>query len=373
MKMKTTFFILMSAAVYAPTLLAVPKAPSKVQGTRSANGNSFTMRWSSPTFRTDGNLLSPGEVSSYKIIRSNALTGGTTSIFFTVSAASPSVLIDSAISGRAFFYRVRAIDASASESPDSEAASSDASNTTYFMADDGASFASVPGTLKAALDAEGTVIRGSRVRETEGNRVYRSIRFDALDTITDQAHAGYVLASPATFGIAYSVGGDGIVFANTLKPAVSYPDTAGARFAFSLFWDNGEKFVKVGSSVDTAGKTAITSSRLPGSYQLQLVSQPLAAQLNAVYPRIISPNNDGINDRVFFLFENPSQAKTSGAIYDPLSARVTDLKTTDLFGGDTVLYWDGTDDAGAAVSGGYYIYKLDVGDRSFSGTVAVAR
>ncbi|OGR86086.1 MAG: hypothetical protein A3A86_00795 [Elusimicrobia bacterium RIFCSPLOWO2_01_FULL_60_11] len=80
-----------------------------------------------------------------------------------------------------------------------------------------------------------------------------------------------------------------------------------------------------------------------------------------------------MNDRVFFLFENPSQAQASGSIYDALSSRVSDLKTTDLFGGDTVLYWDGTDTAGAVVTGGYYIYKLDVGDRSFSGTVAVAR
>ena len=361
MKMRTTFFILMSAALGAQTLLAVPRAPDKVEGARSANGNSFTLRWSSAA-----------EVASYRVIRTSVLTGGTTSVSFTVSAASSPALTDSTVSGRTFFYRVRAVDAGASESPDSEAASSDASNTAYFMADDGASFASVPGTLKAALDAEGTALRGTRVPQTEGNRVYRSIRFDAVDTVTDQTRANYVLSSPASFGIAYSVGGDGIVHPN-IKPAVSYPDAAGARSAFSIYWNNGEKFIKVGSSVTPAAKAAVAISRLPGSYQLQLVSQPLAAQLNGVYPRVISPNGDGVNDRVFFLFENPSQAQASGSIYDALSSRVSDLKTTDLFGGDTVLYWDGTDTAGAVVTGGYYIYKLDVGDRSFSGTVAVAR
>lgn len=351
----------------------LPQAPGKVQGSRSASGQSFTVSWSSPAFKTDGNALAPGELASFKVIRSNALTGGTTSVSFTVSVSSAPSYTDAAIAGRTFFYRIKAVDSAGGESADSAAASSDAGNTVYFMADDGTSYAAVPGILKAALDAEGSFIRGTRLVNAEGNRVYKSIHFDVFDSLTNQARQDYILSSPASFGLAYSVGGDGRVFLNDPLPAVFYPDAAGAKFAFSVYWNNGADYLKVGSSVDTANKVAVTASRLPGSYQLRLVSQALSSQLNAVYPRTITPNNDGINDRVFFLFENPSGAPASGSVFDAQSEKVSDLKSTDLFGGDTVLYWDGTDDNGAVAAGGYYIYKLEAGGRKFAGTVAVAR
>ncbi len=369
---------MVSAFIVSGHAYAVPKPPEKVQGARSASGTSFRITWSSPTLRSDGNLLTPGELGSFKIIRSNALTNGTTVINFVVPIASAAVFTDTTVSGRTFYYRVRAVDSigDGHESEDSTPVSSDINNTAYFMADDGLSFASVPGTLKSALDAEGSVISASRVTSAEGNRIYKSLNFSVLDSLTSQVRQNYVLSSPATLGIAYSVNGSGQVIASapqSLSPAVSYPDAAGAKFSFSVYWDNGAGFVKLGSSVDTANRVATTSSRLPGSYQLRLVSQPLSAQLNAVYPRTLTPNSDGINDRVFFLFENPSQASASGSIFDAESSKVADLRTTDLFGGDTVLFWDGTDSNGATVAGGFYIYKVEVGDRKFSGAVAVAR
>ncbi len=369
-------FLLIPFALLSPkAACAVASAPDKVEGVRAANGLSFRVSWSSPAFRTDGNLLNPGEISSYKVIRTNALTGGTTSVVFTVAAASPTTYNDSTISGRTFFYRVRAVDAVGTDSPDSTYVSSDLNSTAYFLAADSVSYASVPGTFKAALDAEGTALRGMRLTSLEGNRIYKSIKFYAVDILTNQTRENYILSSPASFSIAYLLGGDGIVVSASPipLPAVSYPDAAGSKSAFSMFWDNGAEFVKVGSSVDTTNKVATASSRLLGSYQLRLVSQSLSSQLNAVYPRTITPNNDGINDRVFFLFENPSLAAAGGSIYDSQSAKVADLRSTDLFGGDTVLFWDGTDESGAVVSGGFYIYKLQVGEKNFSGTVAVAR
>ena len=369
--LEVLLFVMVSPSV--GKLLATPQAPGSVEGLRSANGQSFTLSWTSPTLRTDGNLLAAGELANFKIIRSNALTGGTTFTSFTVSVASPTSFTDTSVSGRTFFYRVRAVDTAANESSDSTVSASDAQNTATFLADDGSSYAGMPGSFKAALDSQGLILRGTRDSVTEGNRVYKSVNFDVVDNFTGAVRSDYVLGSPVTFGIAYAVDGLGNVVQGNLKPAVSYPDAAGAKFAFSIFWNNGSSWVKLGSSVDTATKVASTQSRLPGPYQLRLVSQPLSGQLNSVYPRAITTNNDGINDRVFFLFENPSQASASGTIFDSQSAKVADLKSTDLFGGDTVLYWDGTEDNGAVAAGGIYIYKLEVGEKRFSGTVAVAR
>ena len=108
--------------------------------------------------------------------------------------------------------------------------------------------------------------------------------------------------------------------------------------------------------------------------QLRLVQQGLDVQSNSVYPRTITPNGDGINDVVFFFFENPTDAPVKGTIYDMKSARISDVKKSDIFAGNnTVLTWDGKDDDGSVVTGGVYIYKIEIGDKVFTGTVAVAR
>jgi len=38
-----------------------------------------------------------------------------------------------------------------------------------------------------------------------------------------------------------------------------------------------------------------------------------------------------------------------------------------------VLTWDGKDDSGMPVTGGAYLYKVQIGDQNFTGSVVVAR
>jgi hypothetical protein len=95
---------------------------------------------------------------------------------------------------------------------------------------------------------------------------------------------------------------------------------------------------------------------------------------NVVFPRVITPNGDGINYVVFFLFRNETDAPVKGTIYDLKSAKVVDLQIGSFYTGiHTLLVWDGRDESGAVVGSGIYIYKVDVGDNHFTGTVAVLR
>jgi gliding motility-associated-like protein len=111
------------------------------------------------------------------------------------------------------------------------------------------------------------------------------------------------------------------------------------------------------------------------SFQNRLRSSPPSTQQSgSVYPKIITPNGDGINDVAFFIFPNKTGAQTKGAIYDLRSAKVVDLQESNITVIDnTVMTWDGRDESGAVVPSGVYIYKIEIGDQVFSGTVGVAK
>ena len=94
----------------------------------------------------------------------------------------------------------------------------------------------------------------------------------------------------------------------------------------------------------------------------------------SVYPRTITPNNDGINDQVFFFFKNETSIDTVGSVYDLGLSKVADIHASSLFvQGLSVLMWDGKDRTGSVVRSGVYLYQVKVGEEWFSGTVVVVK
>ncbi len=95
------------------------------------------------------------------------------------------------------------------------------------------------------------------------------------------------------------------------------------------------------------------------------------ATLTQVYPRVFTPNNDGRNDRVIFQFDNPAALPLKGEVFDAAGGRVGTLSPL-VTSPDTTLTWDGKRN-GRALPGGVYLYKVQVGDKSATGTVVLAR
>lgn len=100
----------------------------------------------------------------------------------------------------------------------------------------------------------------------------------------------------------------------------------------------------------------------------------------AVYPRIFSPNGDGINDAVFFNVADPLQEFPIGTIYDVDGGSVAEMKKAeDVLGtvppplSPEALMWDGKDRNGNTVRAGIYIYEVKNGDDAKTGTVVVAQ
>lgn len=100
--------------------------------------------------------------------------------------------------------------------------------------------------------------------------------------------------------------------------------------------------------------------------------------------RVITPNGDGINDRVFFCFENPADSDISGKIYTLLGTEVTSIgprrDRTGAAGAGCpasiiraqFATWDGTVD-NVRVRSGVYVYRIITEEQVFTGTLFVAR
>ena len=72
-----------------------------------------------------------------------------------------------------------------------------------------------------------------------------------------------------------------------------------------------------------------------------------------------------------FSFNNPQDSRVSGRIFDLRGRFVASLPAGPL-GAQSSLVWNGKAD-GAVVPSGVYLYQIQGEDKTFSGTVVVAR
>ncbi len=144
-----------------------------------------------------------------------------------------------------------------------------------------------------------------------------------------------------------------------------------------VMWWNGTAWIRISDAqVDPVLKTVSFYTGLPGTYQVRTFQAPSELTLDKanVFPRIFTPNGDGINDIVLFVVENPKDSSIDGKIYDIGGNEVATLAPAGV-GAPTpdTLMWNGRDRDGRLVRSGVYIYRIKGEGKSFTGTVVVAK
>jgi len=203
--------------------------------------------------------------------------------------------------------------------------------------------------------------------EDLGGRVIKSIEIVALNAGT-QSSPDFGVGSMGWLRMHYT-----LASATGVTPSGLFADgVAATPQNVSVYRYDGQRWLQLFGTVDTQAQTVLVQTKYAGRYQLRTVERTGGFAFNqaGVSNRFVTPNGDGKNDSVVFVYDNPA----GGAV----SVKILDLR------GKTVVAelpqgpvtnsreWDGRS-GGAPVPGGVYIYKISGDGRTYTGTVVVVR
>ncbi|HRY30187.1 MAG TPA: fibronectin type III domain-containing protein [Elusimicrobiota bacterium] len=368
-----------------------PKAPAGVwaEWVNSSGGRKVKLHWRAVSENMDNTPFNDPADEPYKVYRTASVS--TTMATLQGAPQVPSITTTAAAeiemdisAGDRYYYRVRAVDITGNESPDSlmiEAVGDGSKLNVVALADDDQSRLTIPvGIARNLLLKEinglgdDVLVRAVEMSSEEKGKVVKSVQFEAFRADTGESMKDFLIRpAEGTIMVGYEVqNGQVLQGAPTVRgvPGAPLTDASLASQQLSLFWHNGVEWVKVGGVVDTSNQTvSIRTSRL-GRYQIRQAVRVGPATLTRVYPQIFTPNDDGWNDKVIFEFENTALLPLKGEIFDLSGAKVGDMVAGP--NPDTSLMWDGKR-GGQPVPGGVYVYQIEVGGETVTGTVVVAK
>jgi len=193
---------------------------------------------------------------------------------------------------------------------------------------------------------------------------YEFSAFKGYDNETPEEIESFSFAKPkSSVSLSYEVNSQGVVKGTNIKAS-----QAGRNLA--LFWFNGIEWVKLGARTDTDEQVITIRMKKLGKYKIKEAFAATEFTLNKVFPRIFTPNNDGLNDVVNFEYANPNEKGVVCRIFDIRGALVRQL---DIGQTETSFAWDGKDEKGRVSPSGVYIYQLEGEGKVVNGTVILAK
>jgi|GEM_PF-2108233 len=341
--------------------------------------------WSPLLINNDGTPLS--DLMSYRVYRSTVVLGGDLTLIGTVSkSATLAFPLATQPLANAYFY-ILAVDQSGNESPligsnGVRVENRVVQDQTVVSNETVDSRATISEDLIRELknDASDYLLRVVRLEDPEVTSGllqtlanYR-LELERPDGTIDSGKFVFsrpemkIVLSYARSSLSVTGGGPRRASSNSLQSA--------GNGSVGVLWWNGVAWIKIGNgTVDSDNETVTFESSHLGLYRVQEYNPASSLSLDKaqVYPRIFSPNGDGVNDRVVFAVENPNLVSVTGRILDMSGAEVASIHQ----GGEGLeaqwLSWDGRDRSGHVVTGGVYVYEIQGDGKKISGTVVVAR
>ncbi|UPT72565.1 MAG: gliding motility-associated C-terminal domain-containing protein [Elusimicrobiota bacterium] len=359
---------------FSATVGALPFtiAPMEPLGVRiAATPADVTLSWSTTTRYGDGNLfLSTAapladELLGYSVWRSSDACAPT-----FVNVSSLPITQTSTVSltgGLNWFYRVHSYNSIGLST--NAVTLSTLGERSYFLDDcvsrvvfDAASAE----MLNAGSNSAGGDIRIDRRRVTEdvGENVFQSVKFTPmLNGVTPLTN--YPMPKPVRVVLAFQTAGGQPVATQQTAPGVTVKN-------LGMFWFNGQEFKKMYGTVDPVAQTVTVESPNLGTYQIRALARAdgTVFDVSNISGRALTPNGDGLNDSIIFTYDpGPRNETATGRIYDVLGSHVADMVPGRV---PNTLTWDGRSN-GRVVGGGAYVYRIQGGGKSYTGTVVVAR
>lgn len=354
-----------------------PMAPAGLQGTLSPDATAFLLNWAGITSNLDGSSFKAAPVSEawelerYDVFRA---TGIVRANWVFIGSAAASALSYSAVvpvPGAVYYYRVVSRDAFPGGWADA-AMAIDTLRDLWAVHPDRVSRLRIPASLAGVIQPAGNpysralLVRAEDRPQDLGGRVVKSVMFGSVVSPTNEPAVLPTTAAGYAVTLRYETAGGFIVPSSGGAAAANAPEN------LSAYYVSGANSAKVFGTVDASEQELALKSGLLGNYQIRTVARVAAFDFDPgrVSNRALTPNGDGLNDTVVFVFDNPKVSAFSGKIFDLRGRFVSDMRPGPI--ADSSLLWDGKA-GGVVVPRGVYVYQIQAEDLTFNGTVVVIR
>jgi gliding motility-associated-like protein len=350
-----------------------PREPCGVKGTLVDGGKHIKIDWKAVTRNEDGSPCT--DLEEYRIYRSTSLAGFGVDPSTTVAKSILTWTETENIIGKMYYYKLRAVDSKGVESADSMIIMLvDGKLNIVFLSEDMQAKLLIPEELTDILYKESNsygddlnITVTKKVEEENKDKVISCYEYRALKGYNNgslEEIESFSFAKPkASVSLSYETTGEGFVKGTRIRAS-----QAGRNLA--LFWFNGIEWVKLGARTDADEQVLTIKTKKLGMYKIKESFAATEFTLNKVWPRIFTPNNDGLNDEVYFQYDNPNEKGVVCRIFDVRGALVRQL---DIGQTETSFAWDGEDEKGKVVPSGVYIYQLEAEGKVINGTVILAK
>jgi len=267
------------------------------------------------------------------------------------------------------FFKIRAMNITGNYS---DSYIIDILSSLYVNSEDG-SYLEIPEQIKSKLTDKNILIKFNRNNSEEKGSILKSFNIEFYELLQDKLNKLDNFAfdrTDANLYIKYDI--EKIKSGNR---SLSLNQLQNIEDNLSIFYYNGLRWLKVNTLIDKDNKLAKTKFKIIGLYQLRISATPTEFTFYNVMPKIITPNNDGQNDRLLFNYANPKNIDVTIKIFDIQGCIVKDLGTSNETSNEigNFRYWDGTDQNNQIVPPGVYIYQLETEGKVINGTIVVAR
>ncbi|MCJ7645751.1 gliding motility-associated C-terminal domain-containing protein [bacterium] len=350
-----------------------PREPCGVKGTLVDGGKHIKIDWKAVTRNEDGSPCT--DLEEYRIYRSTSLAGFGVDPSTTVAKSILTWTETENIIGKTYYYKLRAVDSKGVESADSMIIMLvDGKLNVIVLSEDMQAKLLIPEELTDILyketnsyDDDLNITVTKKVEEENKDKViscyeYRALKGYGNDSL-EEIESFSFNKPKASVSLSYETTGEGFVKGTSVRAS-----QAGRNLA--LFWFNGIEWVKLGARTDADEQVLTIKTKKLGMYKNKESFAATEFTLNKVWPRIFTPNNDGLNDEVYFQYDNPNEKGVVCRIFDVRGALVRQL---DIGQTETSFAWDGEDQKGKVVPSGVYIYQLEAEGKVINGTVILAK
>lgn len=346
---KNTFFI------------GVINIPSRIEKINYDNPDyRFILSWEKVQTYTDGSLAD--DIKGYNIYRSQDYEGVLNPSSFYKFVSTPATTFTDYIYFNTYYYLIKVVTETGIESLPSDVVSSFNSGSRIIPFLDTMKIV-IPKGVEEEISFYGYKLNITTVPVEENESInFSTFMKYKLELVRNNKPVSYKFKQPINLEIFLQKENEDYSSDNFVE------EKNLVKVKPLVFFNNDIEYVLVPSFYDEQKSILRCTLRSTGEYVVRKVISTQEPVITNIYPKKIFTPTASQDNKIHFVIFNPTLFTPEGEVYDLNLRYIARLKLEGV-----ELTWDGKDTNGNFVPKGVYIYKIKVGNKTFTGTIIVAK